>query len=247
MEPVLIISPGADWEKGTKLAQKLGISVEDPSGQSLYLLFAEDGLSLHGDNLHLQGNYTQMLPRLKHNNLTHEMLVKAAKIKGLDAPTAVDATAGMGEDSLLLAAAGFQVTLFEHNPIIAALLQDTLVRAEKHPELAPIVRRMELREGSSVDGLQALGFTPDIVLLDPMFPPRQKSSLVTKKLQLLQKLEMPCSEETLLLSAALAAKPKRVVIKRPAKGPFLAGVKPAYSLEGKAVRYDCIVPPISNG
>lgn len=243
MGPVLIISPEADREKGIKLAKTLGIPVEPPADQSLYLLLDCSGLSLHGDNLHLQGDYTQMLPRLKHNNLTHEMLVKAAKIKGLDAPTAVDATAGLGEDSLLLAAAGFHVTLFEHNPIIAALLRDTLERAERNPDLAPIVRRMELREGNSVDCLQNLEFPPDVVLLDPMFPPRQKNSLVTKKLQLLQKLEMPCAEEAVLLRAALSAKPKRIVIKRPAKGQFLAGVKPAYSLAGKAVRYDCIVPP----
>lgn len=247
MEPVLVIAPDANREKGEKLAQKLHISIEESTQQNLYLLLEEGGLSLHGENLHLQGDYTQMLPRLKHNNLTHEMLVKAAKIKGLDTPSAVDATAGLGEDSLLLAAAGFHVTLFEHNPIIAALLRDTLERAKLHPELFPIVSRMELREGSSVEGLQMLEFSPDVVLLDPMFPPRQKSSLVTKKLQLLQKLEMPCSEEGVLLNAALAAKPKRIVIKRPAKGPFLAGVKPAYSLEGKAVRYDCIVPSPKNG
>ena len=33
-----------------------------------------------------------------------------------------------------------------------------------------------------------------------------------------------------------------MVIKRPAKGPYLAGIKPSYSIDGKAVRYDCIVP-----
>ena len=33
-----------------------------------------------------------------------------------------------------------------------------------------------------------------------------------------------------------------MVIKRPAKGPLLAGIKPSYSIAGKAVRYDCITP-----
>lgn len=242
-QPVLILGEEADREKCAQLTARLNIPVAEPNGQPLYLLLDKTGLSLHGENLHLQGDYTQMLPRLKYNNLTHEMLIKAAKIKGLEPGTAVDATAGMGEDSLLLAAFGFRVILFEHNPIIAALLRDTLERAAGVPELADIVSRMELREGSSVEGLQALDYTPDVVLLDPMFPPRQKSSLVTKKLQLLQKLELPCSEEAVLLNAALAAGPRRIVIKRPAKGPYLAGVKPAYSLDGKAVRYDCIVPP----
>ncbi|MBQ4243593.1 MAG: class I SAM-dependent methyltransferase, partial [Clostridia bacterium] len=35
--------------------------------------------------------------------------------------------------------------------------------------------------------------------------------------------------------------PHKIVIKRPLKGPFLAGRKPDYSLQGKAIRYDCIV------
>jgi len=37
--------------------------------------------------------------------------------------------------------------------------------------------------------------------------------------------------------------PGRILIKRPAKGPWLAGVKPSFSLAGKAVRYDCLLPP----
>ena len=36
---------------------------------------------------------------------------------------------------------------------------------------------------------------------------------------------------------------RKVVVKRPVKGPHLAGVKPSYAIAGKAVRYDCIVPP----
>ena len=47
-------------------------------------------------------------------------------------------------------------------------------------------------------------------------------------------------EAAYLLRAALAAHPRKVVIKRPPKGPWLADVKPSYSLEGKAVRYDVI-------
>lgn len=239
-QPVLVVSADADEEKALALSRQLNIPIVSDAGDHLALILSTEGLSLAGDGLQVQGDYTKMLPRLKHNNLTHELLVKAAKLKGTEHPTAVDATAGMGDDSLLLAAAGFTVELFEHNPIIAALLRDTLERAAGIPELAPIVSRMHLTVGSSVEGLKNLSYTPDIVLLDPMFPARQKSSLVTKKLQLFQKLEIPCNEESVLLEAALAAHPRRVIIKRPAKGPYLAGVKPSYSLDGKAVRYDCI-------
>jgi DNA-3-methyladenine glycosylase I len=83
---------------------------------------------------------------------------------------------------------------------------------------------------------------PDVVLLDPMFPVRQKSGLIKKKFQLLQKLEQPSAdEEAELLQAALAASPRRIVIKRPLKGPYLAGRQPDYSLCGTAIRYDCIL------
>ena len=136
--------------------------------------------------------------------------------------------------------------------VIAALLADALERAANEPQLKGVVSRMTLVEGDSVAALWGLSDAldagaaaaqPDVVLLDPMFPERRKSGLIGKKLQLLQKLEAPCSDETELLEAAIAAGPKKVVIKRPLKGPCLAGRKPAYSIRGKAVRYDCIVPP----
>jgi cyclophilin family peptidyl-prolyl cis-trans isomerase len=55
-----------------------------------------------------------------------------------------------------------------------------------------------------------------------MFPERQKSALVKNKLQVIQSLEMPCANELDMLYAATMAKPKRIVIKRPPKGEFLA-------------------------
>ena len=91
----------------------------------------------------------------------------------------------------------------------------------------------------------ALDMRPDVVYLDPMFPGRTKSAAVKKKFQLIHGLERPTEplDEESLLQAALAARPRKVVIKRPVKGPYLAGVKPSHSIAGKAVRYDCIVPP----
>ena len=83
---------------------------------------------------------------------------------------------------------------------------------------------------------------PDVIYLDPMFPARQKSAAVKKKFQLLHHLEAPCANEEELLLAAIAANPRKVIIKRPIKGPLLAGIKPSYSISGKAVRYDCITP-----
>lgn len=219
-----------------------------------------DGLAISDGIMYLRGDFAHMLPRLRPGNLQRELLVRAAKVKGVKAPLAIDATAGLGEDSLLLAAAGFTVLLYERNPVIAALLEDALERARLVPELADAACRMTVVEADSVDGLSTLArmladqaqkstgiavsegpHRPDVVLLDPMFPQKQKSSSVKKKLQLLQRLERPCDDESALLDAALSVSPRKVVVKRPVKGPYLAGRKPDYSLAGKAVRYDCIV------
>ena len=202
-----------------------------------------DGLALAGGGMVLRADFSALLPRLRPDRLGRELLVRAARVRGVEAPTAVDATAGLGEDSLLLAAAGFTVTMFEKDPVIAALLRDALERAAANPELAPVAARMTLVEGDSVAGLRDLGFSPDVVFLDPMFPERTKSAAVKKKFQLLHHLERPCDNEAELLGAALTAHPRKVVIKRPPRGPLLAGAKPSYPVAGKAVRYDVIVPP----
>lgn len=210
--------------------------------EGLELLRDERGLALAGDGMELRGDFARMLPRLRKDRLSHELLVRAARVRGARSPTAVDATAGLGEDSLLLAAAGFAVTLCERDPVIAALLRDALERARADLRLADAAGRMTLAEGDSIVLLRSLDAPPDVVFLDPMFPAKRKDAATNKKLQLIRRLERPCENEAELLDAALAAKPRKVVIKRPLKGPSLAGVRPAYALKGKAVRYDVIVP-----
>lgn len=210
--------------------------------RGLVLIQTDEGLRLSSGELSIMADFRDMLPRLKKSNLEREMLVKAARIKGQPMPQSlVDATAGFGEDSLILAAAGFDVRLYEFDEVIALLLQDCMERAMEIPELKEAVGRMTLVCGDSTIAMKSLDYKPDIVLLDPMFPERQKSALIKKKFQLLQKLENPCSNEEQLLEAAIASEPKRIVIKRPLKGPYLADKKPSYSLDGKAIRYDCMV------
>jgi 16S rRNA (guanine1516-N2)-methyltransferase len=199
------------------------------------------GLFLTDGTMTVRGDFARMIPRIRQGVLQREMLVKAARLKGVEAPTAIDATAGLGEDSLLLAAAGFRVRMFERNPTIAALLVDALERAASIPEVAEAASRMELVTEDSIEALPHLTEHPDLVLLDPMFPAKHGDARAKKKLQLLQKLEQPCEDETALLEAAFAADPRKIVVKRPLKGPHLADRKPSYSLRGKTIRYDCYV------
>lgn len=206
------------------------------------LIQTENGLALNLEGQMIQGDFTKMLKRLTHANLSHELLVKACKIKNADFPlTIIDATAGLGEDSLLLAAAGHNVKLYERDEIIAKLLEDTLERAKSNETLSDIVGRMELYKEDSIKALTCLNYKPDIIYLDPMFPKREKTGLVKKKFQVIHVIEKPCEDGEELLNAAIAAGPKRIVIKRPLKAEFLANKKPSYSIEGKSIRYDCIV------
>lgn len=266
------VSSSAEGVRSITNTQVTGIS-KSP----VWLSVDADGLSLTDGDQAMRGDFTKLQKRLQYHNLTHELLVKATKVKGRENLRVIDATAGMGEDSLLLAAAGCEVTLFEQDPVIAALLQDTMRRALEEAALHEIVMRMQLVEGDSIGHLRRLGEAatgsdapeddaghacstlaasaatrndadtalkrPDVIYLDPMFPERQKSGLVKKKFQLIHYLEAPAENEKALMQAAIAARPFKIVVKRPAKGPYLAGLKPSYSLDGKAIRYDCYVFP----
>ena len=250
----LFVAEGADATEAEELSRAIGAPLldepYDPSVHTLAVLFDSKGMALSDGRMELRLDFAAKLPRLKPGRVRQELLVRAAKVAtGRTRPRAVDATAGLGEDALLLTAAGFSVTLYERNPVIAALLRDALARAARTAGLADIVARMSLVEGDSTTALAKSAETPDLVpdlvYLDPMFPTRQKSAAVKKKFQLLHRLERPCSEheQEELLRAAFAAQPRKVVVKRPPKAPSLAGTAPSYTIAGKAVRFDCYVLP----
>ena len=238
---VVCIGKGGQKDMAESFSRRTGSPIVNKPGNYLTVLFDSSGVSLSGFGLSYQGDFENMLHRVTNGRLQHEMLAKAVKTDQENLK-AIDATAGMGEDSLLLAACGYQVTLYEQNPVIAILLKDALRRAKKNTVLKDIVSRMQLVEGDSIEYLNKRLDPVDVIYLDPMFPGRQKSGLINKKLQLIQKLEPPCSEETALFDAAMAAQPSKIIVKRPLKSPYLDERVPSYSLKGKAIRYDCYSP-----
>ena len=238
---VVCIGKGGQKDMAESFSRRTGSPIVNKPGDYLTVLFDSKGVSLSGFGLSYQGDFENMLHRVTNGRLQHEMLAKAVKTDQENLK-AIDATAGMGEDSLLLAACGYQVTLYEQNPVIAILLKDALRRAKKNTVLKDIVSRMQLVEGDSIEHLNKRLDPVDVIYLDPMFPGRQKSGLINKKLQLIQKLEPPCSKETALVDAAMAAQPSKIIVKRPLKSPYLDERVPSYSLKGKAIRYDCYSP-----
>ncbi|MGN8888567.1 class I SAM-dependent methyltransferase [Blautia sp. HCP28S3_G10] len=232
------LGKGGQRDMAESFARRTGAEIVENPGEYLTVMFDSKGVSLAGFGLTYQGDFENMLHRVTNGRLQHEMLVRAAKSEK-PGRRAIDATAGMGEDAFLLAAQGYEVTLYEQNPVIAALLKDALRRARKNMILKEIAERMKLVEGNSVECMEKQLDPVDVIYLDPMFPARQKSGLINKKLQLIQKLEPPCSAETDLFDAAIKANPSKIIVKRPLKSEFLAERKPSYTLNGKAIRYDC--------
>ena len=58
-----------------------------------------------------------------------QMIAKAVGVKAGVYPRVLDATAGMGKDSFVLATLGCELTMIERSPIVQVLLQDGLARA----------------------------------------------------------------------------------------------------------------------
>ena len=168
-----------------------------------------------------------------------QMIAKAVGVQPGVRPRVLDATAGLGRDAFVLASLGCAVTLSERQPIIAALLEDGLARAQGDAEVAPIATQMTLLQGNAIELMRDWqGEPPQVIYLDPMFPHRDKSALVKKEMRLFRPLVGDDPDAPALLQAALALASHRVVVKRPRKAPIIEGAKPSYALEGKSSRYD---------
>lgn len=145
----------------------------------------------------------------------------------------LDATAGLGRDSLVLAGLGCQVSLLERHPITHVLLADALRRAQasrRGPlELLPCEEAQHYLDRTQQDF--------DVIYLDPMYPQEGRRALPKKNMQLLRELAGADSDADSLLVRALGAA-RRVVVKRAPHAADLAGRAPAHRITANRVRYD---------
>jgi 16S rRNA (guanine1516-N2)-methyltransferase len=179
------------------------------------------------------------------------LLGRAVGLAKGERPNVFDATAGFGRDAMRLAALGATVVAFERDPVVHALLADGLsrLRAGDDPLALAARERLDLRREDARDALRVFGVSstppPDAILLDPMFPERG-SALAKKEAQLLQALlgeGADPAEDAALFAAALAARPRRIVVKRPRHAPpIVPAPEPSHRFEGKSVRYDLYLP-----
>ncbi|PSQ91502.1 MAG: hypothetical protein BRD57_04265 [Proteobacteria bacterium SW_6_67_9] len=144
--------------------------------------------------------------------------------------------AGLGRDAFVLAARGCDVTLVERDPVVAALLDDGLARARADEATNAIVARMTALEA---DATTVLGReSSDVVVIDPMHPPRRKSAAVKKEMRVLRARVGTDPDSAHLLAAARQAARERVVVKRPKGAEPLAGLAPSGAVTGRTTRFD---------
>ncbi len=161
-----------------------------------------------------------------------------------DVKTVLDATAGLGGDSIQLASWGFDVVACERNEKVFKLIQDGVSRLQLASQINANLKVAAANlKVVNADSLKLMSeVTADVIYLDPMYPDLKSSALPKKEMQLLRKLftDVDPERETLdLLTQALKFAKMRVVLKRPPAAPILE--KPSHSLEGKAVRFDIYI------
>jgi len=178
--------------------------------------------------------------RLRKGGGLRQGIARAVGLKPGHRPSVIDATAGMGEDSFVLAGLGCSVHLLERSPVIYALLEDGLSRARKTPDLSSIIDRLQLVKGDSIKLLAQKNALPpaEVVYLDPMYPETGRKASSKKEMQFLRTVVGDDTDAGSLLKAALNKAAKRVVVKRPRLAPAIDGPSPSYTIKGKSSRFD---------
>jgi 16S rRNA (guanine1516-N2)-methyltransferase len=176
--------------------------------------------------------------RLRFGGGRGQDLAKAMGLRAGKTPMIVDATAGLGRDSFLLASLGAQVILIERSEKMHALLVEGMNRAENEGgEFREIISRMTLMKGDAKDLIPEL--SGEAILIDPMHPPRQKSALVKRELRQVREIVGTDDDAADLVRIALAHAQNRVVLKWPAKADPIDGLKACtHQILGKTTRYD---------
>ena len=242
-----------------KLNQKRRQQLSQIVTQPILLLDEKDKLSWLSEGLSVAPEWDKLQRRVVSAGRKSELLLQAARLTA-DSQV-IDATAGFGHDSLILASTGAQVTMLEQQPLMALLLLVEQLRMSTLPNWQKLMSRLQIINTDALtyfkrfnnylgaDNEQAI----DVIYLDPMFPEDSyqdsktgKGAKVGKHMQALHQLAHPptLDEEQQLLQSAQAVvsqngqKQGRVIVKRPQFAPLLADQQPSESWNNEAVRFD---------
>ena len=247
----IILNPELFTEK---LTQKRRQQLSQTATQSILLLDEKNKLSWLSDGLSVAPEWDKLQRRVVSAGRKSELLLQAAKITSDS--TVIDATAGFGHDSLILASTGAQVIMLEQQPLMALLLLAEQLRMNTLPNWQKLMSRLQIINTDALNyfaKLQTDAKAIDVVYLDPMFPEDSyqdsktgKGAKVGKHMQALHQLACPPTpeEEMQLLQSAQAVVSQsaqtsgRVIVKRPQFAPQFAHQSASESWYNEAVRFD---------
>ncbi len=227
----------------TKLAEKYGFNIISTLTDQPVLEYIDGRLSFYTPSVPAETMCVDFLKgrtgyRLSTTANTSQPLLKAINYKTGQRLRILDATAGLGADSMLMAVSNCEVTMCERNPVMAALLEDGLDRARDsdQPISAIIDHNISFIHANAINVLKERSQEFDAVYFDPMFPERKKSAKVKKEMRLAALAVGDDEDSADVLKQAIAFAP-RIIVKRPLKAePILAGF--ARQLKGRSVRFD---------
>lgn len=219
------------------LSQQTGIPVLNGEREGFCLGLSADGrfglYALRNPALRIRADFTSAAfrYRLKTSGKQQPLAKAVGVAKGLT--RVLDATGGLGGDSMVLASLGCEVAVCERHPLVALLLEDGLAQARR--ELA-FASRVNLIKDSAFAYLAGITEYPQVIYLDPMYPAKEKSALPRKEMQILEDLVGMDADQSELFALALSKASERVVVKRPKSAPSFA--TPTHSFTGTTTRYD---------
>jgi len=250
---LIIKSTISAWEQASAFASEYGliiVDIDQKTRQDFALVFDFSRVYLldcrqkKPVEIFVDFNSGAAEHRRKYGGGAGQAIAKACGIKGGRKLHILDATAGLGGDSFVMASLGCTLTLLERSPVAFSLLNDALHRANESDdiELIDIASRMTLYNVNALDVLSNKDMYSDhafdVIYLDPMFPEKNKKALAKKEMQIFQQIVGADDDAGSLLEPALEAATYRVVVKRSKTAPYLNGVEPTLELKGKSSRFD---------
>lgn len=223
-------------------------AISSPEVVDLELQQGDNGLILtwnQGQQRPLRFHIDYQKELLKHRSFPAPKQGAFNQALGKKTRTVIDATGGWGGDAMLMCMQGYEVTIIERLPLMAALIEDGLNRLSK---TSPFVDRpLTLPKIICAQAKDFLGRSTnqaDCVYLDPMFPTKKKKSAASNKnMRFLQWLAGPDRDADEVAIAAIGNF-ARVAVKRPDYATPLAEPiigKPTTKFASKLVHYDVYV------
>lgn len=171
-------------------------------------------------------HYTKFMQQFKRVGHKREPLSKSLGSKR--PKSIIDATFGMGGDSMYFLAMGLEVIAFEREPLIFLMHK---LKIESLTEQNEAFSRINLKLGNCLDTENV-----DLIYFDPMYSEHNEKALPGKNMRIFRSL-VGSDADSEEVANKLRLKCHRLVIKRPIKAPLLL-TGPTNSFKGKSTRYD---------